>query len=366
MNTHFKFGEGKISGSLSLFLALLSFFGVLCFHFPEYLTTGDLRKVYNVDMIRILMRVTMFTAVLLGTLTFFLSKGRKLGFAGILITVWAQLLGGATVEVGEYEPSAISFGLDWLALDLLSSTAIFIFIEKMFPLHKNQPILRSEWDQDMVYFAFNHLIISYVLLVVNKFSSELFGWAVSPVVQDWVRSLPVVAQFAIIVFVADFMQYWSHRTMHEVPALWKFHAVHHSPAAMDWLSGSRLHLVEMLTTRCLVFLPIFLLGFSPGVINAYVVFVGIQAVLNHSNVDLAFGWLRHIFVTPHFHHWHHSADAEAIDMNYAAHIPVLDRMFGTYLDNYGRWPKEYGVVGKTLPKGILRQHLYPFRSDKAG
>ena len=99
-------------------------------------------------------------------------------------------------------------------------------------------------------------------------------------------------------------------------------------------------------------------------VNAYVIFVGFQAVLNHANVDINFGPLRHVFVTPHFHHWHHASDEEAIDMNYAAHIPVLDRIFGTYLDNKGRWPAEYGIVGKTLPKGILRQHLYPFQKDK--
>jgi sterol desaturase/sphingolipid hydroxylase (fatty acid hydroxylase superfamily) len=90
-------------------------------------------------------------------------------------------------------------------------------------------------------------------------------------------------------------------------------------------------------------------------------------VLIHANTSLRFGPLRYVFATPHFHHWHHSADADAIDKNYAASLPVLDMLFGTYADHPDRWPERYGVVGKPLPTGFLAQHLYPFvappRSD---
>jgi sterol desaturase/sphingolipid hydroxylase (fatty acid hydroxylase superfamily) len=150
--------------------------------------------------------------------------------------------------------------------------------------------------------------------------------------------------------------------MHEQPALWNVHAVHHCPARMDWLAGSRMHFAEVLFIRSIVILPIFLLGFSRNAISGYVVWVAIQAVLSHANTSLAFGWLRHLIVTPHFHHWHHSADPEAIDRNYAASLPFLDRLFGTYLDHADRWPERYGIVGKPLPSGFIAQHLYPFIS----
>jgi sterol desaturase/sphingolipid hydroxylase (fatty acid hydroxylase superfamily) len=156
------------------------------------------------------------------------------------------------------------------------------------------------------------------------------------------------------------MQYWAHRAMHENKLLWNFHAVHHCPARMDWLSGSRIHFAEVLLTRSLVILPIYLLGFANSAVNAYVIWVGVQSLLIHSNAELTFGPLRYVFVTPHFHHWHHAADAEAIDKNYAAHLPILDLAFGTHIDNAGRWPASYGVVGKPLPHGFISQHLYPF------
>ena len=50
-----KRGHGLISGVIALSLAILCFLGVLAFHFPEYLTTPQLRKSYNVDMIRNIM-----------------------------------------------------------------------------------------------------------------------------------------------------------------------------------------------------------------------------------------------------------------------------------------------------------------------
>jgi sterol desaturase/sphingolipid hydroxylase (fatty acid hydroxylase superfamily) len=356
----FRFGEGKISGIASIFLGLLSVGGVLCFHFPEYLTTAELRKAYDVDTIRYVLRGAMFLATILGASTFFMSKGRRLGFAGIVVVMIAQFLGGATIEVGDFAAHKVSFGLDWLLLDLLSSTLIFIFLEKLFPHKPDQKIFRPEWNEDLVFFAFNHLLLSFTLLITIKFSSTLFGWAVNSTWQSWVRSQPAPLQFIEALFLADLAQYWTHRAYHEVPYLWKFHSVHHSPAAMDWLSGSRLHLFEILVTRAGVFLPIFLCGFDENVLNAYVVFVGIQAVLNHSNVNLEGGVLRNVLVTPHFHHWHHAADDEAIDKNYAAHLPILDLIFGTYLDAKGRWPKRYGVVGKILPRGLIRQHIYPF------
>src|SRR5688572_32092692 len=39
--------------------------------------------------------------------------------------------------------------------------------------------------------------------------------------------------------------------------------------------------------------------------------------------------LRWILATPRFHHWHHAAETEAMDKNFAVHLPLIDRLFGT-------------------------------------
>ena len=361
---YFIFGQGRISGYLSCALGLLSLLAVACFHFPEYLTTPELRAKYDVGLLRNLLAGAMVASVAFDTLTFFLTRCRSLGFAGIVLTLIAQAAGGASVEVAEFNTPRFSFGLDWLVLDLLGSTAIFVFLEKLFPHRKEQAILRPLWRLDLRFFIVNHLLISGFLLAANTIAHKSFGWAVYEPLRQTVGAWPVWAQFCAALVAADLAQYWTHYAYHRVPFLWNFHAVHHSVEHMDWLAGSRLHLAEIVVTRVSVLVPLFLLGVGEAALSAYVVVVGFQAVMNHANVNIPFGPLKYLFVTPQFHHWHHSADKEAIDMNFAAHLPVLDMVFRTYLPQHDRWPEKYGVVGKPLPVGYLRQQIYPFTNPK--
>lgn len=353
-------GEGRISGVISVLLGASSLLGVLCFHFPEYLTTPELRAGYDVALLRQLLRGGMLLAVGFGALSVWLARSKRLGIVGVGLALGAQWLGGASVYVDEFDQPAISFGLDWLVLALLANTLVFVLLERLWPLRREQRTFRSEWKLDLTYYVVNHLMVSVILLVTTLFSERLFGWAVHDGIQALVRSQPVWLQALEVLFVADLVQYWGHRLMHENGRLWNFHAVHHCPAEMDWLSGSRIHFAEVLFTRSTVITPIYLLGFAESAVAFYVVWVGIQGVLIHSNTRLSWGPLRYLFTTPHFHHWHHAADACAIDRNYAAHLPVLDMLFGTWIDERGRWPQRYGVVGKPLPRGFVAQHLYPF------
>ena len=73
----------------------------------------------------------------------------------------------------------------------------------------------------------------------------------------------------IAVFVADMAQALLHRAYHNIPWLWRFHAVHHSSRHMDWLAGSRIHFVEIVLTRSAVQLPLLMLGFSTPAVNAW-------------------------------------------------------------------------------------------------
>jgi len=136
--------------------------------------------------------------------------------------------------------------------------------------------------------------------------------------------------------------------------------VHHSTKHMDWMAGSRQHIIETIITRTLVLGPIYLLGFSKEVIDAYIIVVGFQAVFNHANVSVRLGPLRYLIVTPNFHHWHHSQDADALDKNYAAHYAFLDHLFGTAVNSNKVWPERYGVLGDYVPKGFLKQLAFPF------
>jgi sterol desaturase/sphingolipid hydroxylase (fatty acid hydroxylase superfamily) len=359
-------GEGRISGYLSVALGTLSLLAVLCFMFPDYLTTPSLRANYDLGLMRRLLAAGMVFSAGFGLLTFLLNRQKRLGALGIVLTLVAMYLGGSAVPVGPRYDAPGYIGLDWFILDLLATAATFIALEKIVPHRRDQPILRPDFWHDSSYFLFNHLVIGVFLFISVRAVPSLFSWTVNAGLQDWFRSLPGIVQFLAVLVTADLMEYATHRAMHEVPALWRFHAVHHSVERMDWMAGSRLHFLEPVVTRTVVMLPAFVLGAGDVPLLCYIVWAGFQAGLVHSNFGLEFGPLKYLVATPLFHHWHHGSDKEAIDINYAAHLPVLDRIFGTYHMPTDRWPEQYGVVGDPLPKGIWRQFLYPFqRKDPA-
>jgi sterol desaturase/sphingolipid hydroxylase (fatty acid hydroxylase superfamily) len=108
------------------------------------------------------------------------------------------------------------------------------------------------------------------------------------------------------------------------------------------------------------FAPLFVMGFSQAALVAYAVFVSFQAVWLHANLRWRSRWLRWVIATPEYHHWHHSAEAEAVDCNFAVHLPLIDRIFGTaYLPD--RWPSAYGIADDPVPEGWVAQLIYPFR-----
>ncbi len=353
-------GNGLVSGVVALLLSILCFLGVLAFHFPEYLTTPQLRKAYDVDAIRQLMYWSMVLAGGLSLFNMVLGRSRWLAASSFALILLTLALGGHEVPVNDFADNTPYIGLDWFILDLLGSALIFIFIEKLFALRKDQPVFRPEWQTDFHHFIVNHMVVGFVLLATNLMVHKLFGWAAKDGIQAWVQGLPFAVALFLIILVADLVQYWTHRAYHEVPLLWRLHAVHHSTKHMDWLAGSRQHIVELLITRTLVLAPIYVLGFSKEVIDAYIVVVGFQAVFNHANVSVRLGPLRYLVVTPNFHHWHHSQDDEAIDKNYAAHFAFLDHLFGTAVQSDRKWPDRYGVVGDYVPDGFLKQLKFPF------
>jgi len=175
-----------------------------------------------------------------------------------------------------------------------------------------------------------------------------------------VAALPLALQVPLAVLVADLAGYAAHRAFHASPFLWRFHAVHHSSEAMDWLAGSRLHLVDAVAT-----LPLFALGFERAALAAYLVFVSAQATWIHANLRGAPGWLEPLLATPRFHHSHHAADPEARDRNFAVHLPFIDRLFGTHHLPSGRWPARYSVDGEPVPVGWLAQLVWPLRGPPA-
>jgi sterol desaturase/sphingolipid hydroxylase (fatty acid hydroxylase superfamily) len=353
-------GQGYISGILSVVLGGCSLLAVLCYIFPEYLTTKELRTVYNGESLRPVLMYGMAFSMAFGVFTFTMNRKKRLGAAGVSMTLIAYALGGWSIPIGPVQDKGFAMGVDWLILAFLISAPIFIFLEKAFPLRKDQPVFREDWHTDTGYFIFNHLMITAFLLLSNQFASRYFTWIIESDLMGWVSEMPIWGQVLMLLFAADFVLYWTHRAFHESKYLWKFHAVHHSTEHLDWMSGSRGHLVHIITERCLVMVPLYAFGASKEALDIYVAIAAFQAVYIHSNLHFPLGKINNLFVDNRFHHWHHSSQKEAIDKNYCAHLPVWDLVFRTYYKPRESWPEKYGTTSP-LPKGFFKQFTYPFK-----
>ncbi|MGH1421346.1 MAG: sterol desaturase family protein [Hyphomonas sp.] len=352
-------GEGRISAYLCCFFGVLSLLGVLAFMFPSYLTTPELRAAYNPAHLRIVMAVGLVIAAGCGGFALYQKAERKLAMLGLGAGLLAMLLGGPDVAQGVVEPGALYIGVDWFIIGLLTTGIGFVVLEKLAPLRRDQSVLRGDWALDLKHFLLHHLLIGFFLFAGNYVVHNWFGWAVVPAVGAFIGGLPFVVQFLLLMLFVDLGQYWAHRAYHNNDFLWRVHSVHHSTEHMDWLAGSRLHILEPLVTRTIGLVTMAVLGFEQGPMNAYILFIGFHATFIHANCAYDLKRLDGIFVTPRHHHWHHAQAKEAMNKNYAIHFSFLDRMFGSfYLPK--EWPEAYGVVHGAPPKGLLKQQLHPF------
>jgi len=354
---------GWAAGVISTVLGALAFGAVLCLWFPAVLTTPALRDIYPMGLVRGTIKWALGVAFVLGVLSVLLKRRKALGLTGAGLATLGTVLGGSQVAVAEPVARSSHMGLDWFLLDLFLLSAIFVPIELLFGRLREQPIFRPGWRTDLWHFGVSHLLIQVTVLLTMAPAAVFFRWATAPELQAAVARQPFVLQFLGVLIVADLTQYTVHRLFHQIPWLWRFHQIHHSSRYMDWLAGSRLHLIDIVVTRGLTFVPIYVLGFAPAPTYAYLLFVSFQAVLIHANVDWRFGPLRYVLATPQYHHWHHSADR--VDVNFAVHLPAIDALFGTFYLPAARWPTTYGIHGNPVPEGYWAQLALPFRRTSA-
>ena len=111
------------------------------------------------------------------------------------------------------------------------------------------------------------------------------------------------------------------------------HKWHHSPTYMYWIGGVRATVPQ----EFLVSIP-YIVAYPLLDISPWWMFLGIAALSAmqndwmHMNVTWRSVWLERIFVTPRYHHVHHSADPRHYGANMGNLFTVWDRLFGAHVD----------------------------------
>jgi len=231
---------------------------------------------------------------------------------------------------------------------------LFVPLEKLFALRK-QRVFRPGMLTDLTHILVNNALVAVAVVV-------LVVVAALPLI--WVRSfglvghLPASAAVGLAVVIVALGTYWGHRLTHEIPFLWRFHAVHHSIEQMDFAAAGRLHPLDQAFTQAFAIVPLFLLGYGTGVFGGVAVIITLLAIFQHANVRLRFPGLRWVINTPEWHHWHHAIDDAARDKNFG--LPVVDKIFGTAYLPKGARPQGFGTRSPVPADGYLRHLAYPF------
>ena len=106
------FGTGWWSGVLSVFFGVLAVGAVICLHFPQLLSSPELRPHYSMNVLRIAIQAVIAAAIVCGVASAMLRRKKVLAFTGMLLALAATLLGGASVEINEPLHDGMAIGLD--------------------------------------------------------------------------------------------------------------------------------------------------------------------------------------------------------------------------------------------------------------
>jgi sterol desaturase/sphingolipid hydroxylase (fatty acid hydroxylase superfamily) len=225
-------------------------------------------------------------------------------------------------------------------LQLLITFLLFVFLgaaaallEWRFPAR----IPGISWRK--VYFGEDSLVLIGVvgagaLLQFFQLKLTLFLGQVSTSESTHVFS--VGKSFLLVFGVLDFLMYWLHRGMHS-RILWPVHRWHHSIQRMNWLSGVRISLTELLLNSVPSYV-IYLIW--PETLIWAVVYFFYTNIIIHLNLEIHSPRVARWLVLPQYHRVHHGMESQFHNHNFSIFWTFWDRLFGTYLnpdtiqDNY--------------------------------
>jgi sterol desaturase/sphingolipid hydroxylase (fatty acid hydroxylase superfamily) len=173
------------------------------------------------------------------------------------------------------------------------------------------------------------------------------------------RALPLAVEVVASIVLLDLGNYVAHWLLHRSEWLWRFHQVHHSSPALDWLATFRSHVVEQLLRRVVAPLALIAVGMSaPAVGIASALFLG-WAIFNHANVAVGLRWMEPVFITPRLHHLHHVTASQ--QHNLGTVLSVWDRLLGRLDRREVARDAPLGNADPGYPQTFVRLLREPFR-----
>lgn len=190
---------------------------------------------------------------------------------------------------------------------------------------------KGRWVNNLIIAVMNTILLRIVfplLPVSMALLARERGWGLLNQVE-----LPFLLQVAGAVLALDCTLYLQHVLFHAMPALWRFHLMHHVDPDLDVTSGMRFHPLEMVLSMGIKLSAIVLLGLPAPAVFIFEIILNATSMFNHSNIFIPLNtdrFLRRFVVTPDMHRVHHSVILRETDSNYGFALSWWDLLFGTY------------------------------------
>ena len=218
---------------------------------------------------------------------------------------------------------------------------------------------------------------TFFLMVITKplitFLAYQLIQFLAPATKNIVAGWSLWLSLIVFLLADDLLQYWYHRTSHEVKWLWKWHRPHHAATEMGMLVSYREAVYFFMLMPNIWWLGIFTFMGGGEAVAIGILLKQIIVISSHSLVTWdSFFYknktltpvikvLERIFITPAFHHAHHAKsivdDIGNPNGNYGNMLSIWDQLFGSAKFVHA-FPTEYGL--QTDPKESWAAHsFYP-------
>jgi sterol desaturase/sphingolipid hydroxylase (fatty acid hydroxylase superfamily) len=283
----------------------------------------------------------------------------RLGFPLVMVSALAAAIWGMNRGV---EPILAGVMVQ------LPSFLVVMALERLAPYHPAWNRNHGDLGVDIRHIVTVTLTSGIADPLLRGLGVVLGGWLLGGYALGvWPGQWPLAAQLALALVIGELGQYWVHRMQHEVPWLWRFHALHHSAPRLYWLNAARFHPLDILLNNFAATVPLVALGAGEDVLVLWILFAAIHGIFQHCNVPVRLGALNWIFSMAELHRWHHSRRVVESNRNYGQNLIVWDIVFGTrFLPTDREPPRDIGLTGlPNYPMTWLAQELAPFRWARA-
>jgi sterol desaturase/sphingolipid hydroxylase (fatty acid hydroxylase superfamily) len=238
-------------------------------------------------------------------------------------------------------------------------SAMAIAAERMWPARPMRYL--RVLPADIVAAAFYGLVVYPAALAVSDPAFSRFGLPGS-LGRD--SGIPLALRVLAFYLCADHGSYWMHRLMH-TRWIWRIHKYHHSPSALYWLAGVRSTIPQQILFNLpyVIFIP--LVAGAPRWVYLALSVEGIfRNHWMHLNVTWRANWIEYVFVSPRYHHIHHSDLPEHHDTNFGSLFTLWDRLYRTRRNPDGAAPAQFGcgdvAVTRTQRVVLAARHMIGF------